>query len=136
MMVCNAAGTLVVPFRNQRIFGHAYASTDCTGLHWNDWIMLPDLPNLFVRGKKLHRVLNRWRSFAADVLGIAAFPVESLHCALFLQYLLDSTKSVSTTYFAFFAFKWLHDLAGVCSPTSGSSQRRSVPSCVLARQVP
>ena len=64
------------------------------------------------------RVFNRWRSFAADVLGIAAFPVEPLHCALFLQYLLDSSKSVSTINSAFYAFKWLHDLAGVCSPTS------------------
>ena len=64
------------------------------------------------------RVFNRWRSFAADVLGIAAFPVEPLHCALFLQYLLDSSKSVSSINSAFYALKWLHDLAGVCSPTS------------------
>ena len=62
---------------------------------------------------------NRWRSFATEVLGIvAAFPVEPIHCALFLQYLLDSTKSVSSINCAFYAFKWLHDLAVVCSPTS------------------
>ena len=46
------------------------------------------------------------------------FPVEPIPCALFLQYLFDSTKSVSTINCAFYAFKWLHDLAGVCSPTS------------------
>ena len=65
------------------------------------------------------RVFKRWRSFATEVLGIVAvFPVEPNHCALFLQYLLDSTKSVSIFNCAFYAFKWLHDLAGVCSPTS------------------
>ena len=36
------------------------------------------------------RIFNRWRSFATEVLGIVAmFPVEPIHCALFLQYLLD-----------------------------------------------
>ncbi|XP_015769715.1 PREDICTED: uncharacterized protein LOC107348204, partial [Acropora digitifera] len=65
------------------------------------------------------RIFNRWRSFATEVLGIIdVFPVEPIHCALFLQYLLDSTKSVSTINCAFYAFKWLHDLAGVGSPTS------------------
>ena len=65
------------------------------------------------------RVFNRWSSFATEVRGIvAAFPGSPIHCALFLQYLLDSTKSVSTINCAFYAFKWLHDLAGVCSPTS------------------
>ena len=44
--------------------------------------------------------------------------MEPIYCALFLQYLLDSTKSVSTISCAFYAFKWFHDLAGVCSPTS------------------
>ena len=65
------------------------------------------------------RIFNRWRSFATEVLVIVAvFPVEPIHCALFLQYLLDSTKSVSTINCAFYAIKWLHDLAGVGSPTS------------------
>ena len=41
------------------------------------------------------RAFNRWRSFATEVLSIVAvFPVEPIHCALFLQYLLASTKSV------------------------------------------
>ena len=45
-------------------------------------------------------------------------PVEPIHCASFLQYLLDSTKFVSTINCAFYAFKWLHNLAGVSSLTS------------------
>ena len=64
------------------------------------------------------RVFNRWRSFAADVLGIGAFPVDPIHCTLFLHYLLDSTNSVSSINCALYAFKWLHELAGVNSPTS------------------
>ena len=46
------------------------------------------------------------------------FPVEPIHYALFHQYLLDSTKSVSAINCAFYVFKWLHDLAGVGSRTS------------------
>lgn len=65
------------------------------------------------------RMFNRWRSFATEYLGfVAVFPVEPISCALFLQYLLDSTNSVSSINCAFYAFKWLHDLAGVSSPTS------------------
>ena len=64
------------------------------------------------------RVFNRWRSFASTVLGTSPFPVKPIHCALFLQYLLDSTKSVSIVNCAFYAFKWLHDLAGLGSPTN------------------
>ncbi|CAH3178694.1 unnamed protein product [Porites lobata] len=182
LKVCNAAGTLVVPLWRSAYF---WPRLCFDGLHWSgfvhDWVILPDLPNLFVRGKaknsifgrgslpfpsvalridfstaprqdfwatslqfslevsslmdKLRstvlasrapgtslnytRIFNRWRFFATEVLGIVAvFPVEPIHCALFLQYLLDSTKSVSTINCAFYAFKWLHDLAGVGSPTS------------------
>ena len=64
------------------------------------------------------RVFNRWRSFATTVLGTSPFPVEPSHCALFLQYLLESSRSVSSINSAFNAFKWLHDLAAVSSPTS------------------
>lgn len=42
--------------------------------------------------------------------------MEPIDCALLLQYLLDSTNSVSSINSAFYAFKWLHDLAGVSSP--------------------
>jgi len=64
------------------------------------------------------RVFNRWRSFATTVLGTSPFPVEPFHCALFLQYLLESSRSVSSINSAFYAFKWLHDLVAMSSPTS------------------
>ena len=42
---------------------------------------------------------TRWSSFAADFLGIVTvFPLEPFLCALFLQYLLGSFKSVSTSF--------------------------------------
>ena len=44
--------------------------------------------------------------------------MQPINCALLLQYLLDSTNSVSSINSAFYAFKWLQDLAGVSSPTS------------------
>ena len=59
------------------------------------------------------KFFNRWRSFASTVLVTSRFPVKPVHCALFLQYVLDSSKSVSTVNCAFYAFKWLHDLAAL-----------------------
>ena len=56
---------------------------------------------------------NRLRSFTSTVLVTSRFPVKPVHCALFLQYLLDLNKSVSTVNCAFYAFKWLHDLAAL-----------------------
>ena len=57
--------------------------------------------------------------FCSEVPGIVVvFLVEPISCAMFLQYLLDSTKSASSINSAFHAFKWLHDLAGFSSPTS------------------
>ena len=41
-----------------------------------------------------------------------------MDCALYLQYLLESSKSASAINCAFYAFKWLHQIAGVDSPTS------------------
>ena len=46
---CNAAGTLVVPIWKS---AHFWPSLCFDGLHWtgfvHDWIILPNLPNLFV----------------------------------------------------------------------------------------
>ena len=63
------------------------------------------------------KAFNKWRTFASDVLGTSEFPVRPIDCALYLQHLLESTKSVATINCAFYAFRWIHLLAGVDSPT-------------------
>lgn len=63
------------------------------------------------------RAFNKWRPFASDVLGTSEFPVRPIDCALYLQHLLESSKSVASIICAFYAFKWVHLLAGVDSPT-------------------
>lgn len=63
------------------------------------------------------RAFNKWRPFASDVLGTSEFPVSPIVCALYLQHLLGSSKSVASINCAFYAFKWVHLLAGVDSPT-------------------
>lgn len=48
---------------------------------------------------------NKWRSFARDVLGTSEFPVRPIDCALYLQHLLELSKSVASINCAFYAFK-------------------------------
>ena len=50
-------------------------------------------------------------------LRTSEFPVRPIDCALYLQHLLDSSKSVATINCAFYAFNWIHLVAGVDSPT-------------------
>lgn len=63
------------------------------------------------------RAFNRWAEFAKGVLRLPVFPVGPLDCALYLQFLLQSSTSASAINCAFYAFKWLHQVAGVDSPT-------------------
>ena len=63
------------------------------------------------------RAFNKWRTFARDVLGTSEFPVRPIDCALYLQHLLELSKSVASINCAFYAFKWMHLLAGVDSAT-------------------
>ncbi|XP_020607326.1 uncharacterized protein LOC110046006 [Orbicella faveolata] len=63
------------------------------------------------------RAFNKWRALTSEVLGTSEFPVRPIDCALYLQHLLESSKSVATINCAFYAFKWIHFLAGVDSPT-------------------
>lgn len=51
------------------------------------------------------------------VLGVPVFPVGPMDRALYLQSLLQSSKWASAINCAFYAFKWLHQVAGVDSPT-------------------
>ena len=60
LKVCNAAGTLVVPLWRSAYF---WPRLCFNGLHWSgfvhDWVILPDLPNLFVRGKAKNSIFGR-----------------------------------------------------------------------------
>ena len=60
---------------------------------------------------------NRWAEFTKGVLGVPVFPVGPMDCALYVQSLLQSSKSASAINCAFYAFKLLHQVAGVDSPT-------------------
>ena len=64
------------------------------------------------------RAFNRWKAFARDLLDTKVFPVRPIDCALYLQHLLKSSKSLCAINYAFYAFRWAHLLAGVDSPTS------------------
>ena len=60
LKVCNAAGTLVVPLWRSAYF---WPRLCFNGLHWSgfvhDWVILPDLPNLFVRSKAKNSIFGR-----------------------------------------------------------------------------
>ena len=60
LKVCNAAGTFVVPLWRSAYF---WPRLCFDGLHWSgfvhDWVILPDLPNLFVRGKAKNSIFGR-----------------------------------------------------------------------------
>ena len=51
------------------------------------------------------------------LLGVPDSPVRPLDGALYLQFLLESSNSVSAIYCAFYAFKCVHKVSGLESPT-------------------
>ena len=66
------------------------------------------------------RAFNRWKEFASRWVEVATFPAQPLPVALYLQYLLESTCSCSSIDAAFYGLKWVHDIAGLVSPTDSS----------------
>lgn len=64
------------------------------------------------------RVFVRWRGFAASSDEIQAFPANPEHVALYLQHVLDTTKSHSSVDSAIYCIQWAHNLADVPSPIS------------------
>lgn len=66
------------------------------------------------------RAFNRWKEFASRWGDIAIFPAEPLPVALYLQHLLESTSSCSSVDAAFYGLKWVHETAGLVSPTDSS----------------
>ena len=64
------------------------------------------------------RAFLRWRGFAASSDEIQAFPARPEHVALYLQHVLDTTKSRSSVDSAIYGIQWAHSLADVPSPTN------------------
>lgn len=50
-------------------------------------------------------------------VGHSVFPFGPMDCALYLRFLLQSPKTAPAFKFAFYAFKWLHQVVGMDSPT-------------------
>lgn len=66
------------------------------------------------------RAFNRWKEFASRWGEVTSFPAEPLPVALYLQYLLETTSSCSSVDTAFYGIKWVHETAGLASPTDSS----------------
>ena len=66
------------------------------------------------------RAFNRWKEFASRWGEVATFLAEPLPVALYLQHLLQSTSSCSSVDAAFYGLKWVHESAGLVSPTDSS----------------
>jgi site-specific recombinase XerD len=66
------------------------------------------------------RSLRRWKQFTDRHSNLNYFPAEPAHVALYLQHLLESTKSHQSVDAAFYAIKWAHNLSGLPSPTENT----------------
>ena len=64
-----------------------------------------------------HRAFKRWKDFAVSNFKGNYLPANSIHVAVYLQHVLESTKSCSSVDSAFYAIKWAHEIAGMASPT-------------------
>ena len=68
--------------------------------------------------KKYLYAFGRWKKWAEAMEGVTVFPVEAIHLALYLQYLGDSTGSRAAVEEAVYALAWIHQAAGLPSPTN------------------
>ena len=64
------------------------------------------------------RAFKKWRDFAAGKLKISSLPANYIHVALYLQHVLDATRSCSSVDTAFYAIKWAHEMAGLVFQSS------------------
>lgn len=64
-----------------------------------------------------HRAFKRWKDFAVSNVKGNYLPANPIHVAVYLQHVLESTKSCSSVDSAFYAIKWVHEIAGMASPT-------------------
>ena len=65
-----------------------------------------------------YRAFKKWKDFAfSNLKKISFLPISPIHVALYLQHVLESTRSCSSVDTAFYAIKWAHEMAGMVSPT-------------------
>ncbi|XP_068752753.1 integrase/recombinase xerD homolog [Montipora capricornis] len=64
-----------------------------------------------------HRAFKRWKDFAVSNFKGNYLPANPIHVAVYLQHVLESTKSCSSVDSAFYAINWAHEIAGMASPT-------------------
>ena len=67
--------------------------------------------------KKYSYAWSRWKAWASEKIGVDVLPAQPLMIALYINDLLESSKSASVLESAFYAFRWAHKLAGFESPT-------------------
>ena len=67
--------------------------------------------------KKYSYAWSRWKAWASEKIGVDVLPAQPLIIALYINDLLESSKSVSVLESAFYAFQWAHKLACFESPT-------------------
>ena len=61
-------------------------------------------------------IIERLRD-GKTLLSAIYLPANPIHGAVYLQHVLESTKSCSSVDSAFYAIKWAHEIAGMASPT-------------------
>ena len=66
-----------------------------------------------------HRTFKKWNDFASSKLKTSFLPANPIHVALYLQHLLESSRSTSSIDSARYAIKWAHEVAGL-APVSHS----------------
>ena len=63
------------------------------------------------------RAFRRWKEFALSKHGLSYLPANPMLVAVYLQYVLESTRSSSSVDTAFYSIYWVHESAGLVSPT-------------------
>ena len=64
-----------------------------------------------------HQAFKKWQDFALSKFENSLFLANPVHVAVYLQHVLESTRSCSSVDTAFYAIKWAHEIAGMASPT-------------------
>ena len=68
---------------------------------------------------------TRWKAFALQ-FGFQVFPVKHTDLALYIQHLSISSSSIAPIDCAIYSIRWVHNLAGISSPTDNSFIKASL----------